>query len=89
MSYSFTVREATKLAALGAVAAKLDAIVEQQPVHAADRNLTDAAAANIVEMLEEPGERDVFVSIAGSIYKIDAGVQQISLNISANLPPRC
>lgn len=68
MSYSLSVRAATKAAALAEVIAKLDEVVKQQPVHAADRQQAEAAATVMVTVVPEPTDaQDVSVSVSGSV----------------------
>lgn len=67
MSYSFQVRAATKALALAAVAAQLDAVVNGQSVHAKDRAQAMAAAEAFVGVLEDNPDKDVDVSMHGSV----------------------
>lgn len=68
MSYSFSLKAATKAAAAAAAAAKFDEMLTTQPVHKADRA---AALANLqahLDLVREPGDTDeVSVSMHGSI----------------------
>lgn len=65
MSYSFTVRAATKAIALQLVASNLDKVVADQPSHAADRDQALAAATAFVGMVADDESRDVVVSVNG------------------------
>ncbi len=66
MSYSFTVRAATKADALAAIGPKFDEVVSAQPVHAADREVAIATAAAIIGLVEEPAEgQELSVSVHG------------------------
>lgn len=65
MSYSFNVKALTKAVALQLVAAKLDEVVAQQPVHAADRQQALDAATAFVGLLPEDETREVVVSVSG------------------------
>ena len=66
MSYSFTVRAATKAEAKLKVAVELDKVVEHQPVHATDRDQAMTVATAFVDMLAEAGEKqDIVVSVNG------------------------
>lgn len=56
MSYSFNVRAADKAAARAAIAAELDKVVEQQPVHEADRAQAETNASSALDVIPEPGE---------------------------------
>lgn len=85
MSYSFSVRGATKQEVLEAVNAKMDEVVAQQPVHAADQAQAKAAAATFVDILPELSESLMYsVSVNGSL----GGVWEsntISRILSANI----
>lgn len=66
MSYSFSVKAATKTEAKEKVSDAFDAVVAGQPVHDIDRNAAVAAAEAFVDMLGEPNEGDeVRVSVNG------------------------
>lgn len=68
MSYSFSVKAASKAAALAAVAAKFDEdVVKHMPVHARDRDAVLANAANVVGILADDDTKDVTVSINGYV----------------------
>lgn len=67
MSYSFNVRAASKAAVLGLVATKLDEVVQQQGVHAVDRDQAAAAAAAFVGLLPDDDAQDVQVGLAGYV----------------------
>lgn len=90
MSYSFSVRAATKALALAAIALKLDEVVAQQPVHAADRQQAQDAANLFVGVLPEDESRDVAVSVSGWVSGRWQGSELLTLEgasvtISANL----
>jgi hypothetical protein len=88
MSYSFSVRAADKAAAKTAVSAELARVVSQQPVHAADSAAAEAAAGAQIDLLVDDGNRDVFVSVSGSLGGSwsDAGeiTEVSSANVSVN-----
>jgi hypothetical protein len=66
MSYSFNVRAATKAEAKLKVAAELDKVVQQQPVHTTDRDQAMTVATAFVDMLADAGEnQDIVVSVNG------------------------
>lgn len=67
MSYSFQRRAATKPIVLAAVAAALDEVVAGQSVHKADRDQAMAAATAFVGVLEDNPDKDVDVSMHGSV----------------------
>lgn len=94
MSYSFTVRAASKAAALVAVAEKFAEVVKHQPSHAIDEPQVKAVTEAVVGLLVDDSERDVSVSVSGSIgtavVSDDAPpfVTHISINAGANLVAR-
>lgn len=68
MSYSFHVRGATKADATEALVIKLDQTVQEQPVHAKDRDAIEANARAVIGLMPEPGEGvDLVVSCNGYI----------------------
>lgn len=67
MSYSFTVRAATKIAALDLVAVEMAKIVQNQPCHAIDMSAALSAAKAFVDMLPDTPGKDVIVSMNGSV----------------------
>jgi hypothetical protein len=68
MSYSFNVRGADKEAARAAVAAELDKVVAQQPIHEADRDQAAAAADAMLDLIPDPAEgEEVSVTVNGSL----------------------
>ncbi len=95
MSYSFTVRAASVTLALAACVAELDKVVEQQPVHEADRAGAEEAVKGMLGALAaKPGEgEEVVVSVSGwvqwqgSMGSEDnpAVVSSSSINITASI----
>jgi hypothetical protein len=68
MSYSFTVKAATKADAKKAVASQLEAVVAGQPIHKADLDAALVSAKAFIDVLGEPHEGDeVVVSVNGSL----------------------
>jgi hypothetical protein len=69
MSYSFTVRAERAADCLFSAVAELDRVIEQQPVHAADRAGAEAAIKGMLGALAAtPGEgEEVQVSVHGSV----------------------
>ena len=63
MSYSFTVRAATKAEAKEKIAAEFDKVVEGQPAHATDRAAAEAAAGAFVDLLGEPADGQVVQAV--------------------------
>lgn len=67
MSYSFTVRAATKAEAKSKVADELAKVVEAQPVHAEDRPEAQAAADAFIDLIKEDETKELQVSVNGSL----------------------
>jgi hypothetical protein len=88
MSYSFSVKGATAAEAMEKVAEALAAAVVSQPAHAADSDEAHDAAQSFIDLLASDDTQDVAVSVSGSIYTTAAGVQQVSVGVSAGLVKR-
>lgn len=88
MSYSFSAKAATKAELKSMVAEQFAAVVVAQPVHAADQPQALAAANAFIDLLAEDAERDVGVSVSGSLWSTDAGMQSTGVSINAGLQPR-
>lgn len=68
MSYSFTVRGATKAEAIKKIGAELRKVVTTQPFHAADRAQARAAAKAFIGVLPDAADGQEFcVSVSGSV----------------------
>lgn len=65
MSYSFSVKAATKVAAIAAVAAKMAETVAQQPIHARDEAAVNANAKAVIEFLADDDKQDISVYCSG------------------------
>lgn len=65
MSYSFSIRAASKAEAKDQVAAKMAGVVESQAVHAKDRDQAVAAASAFIDVLDDDESKDVTVSMNG------------------------
>jgi len=78
MSYSFSVRAATKAQALAAVTDKFAEVVLAQPVHAGDQQQALGCATVFIDLLMDDGQ-DVLVSMNGSIWKDQDGIKQTSI----------
>lgn len=87
MSYSFSVRGATKAIALQNVVAQLDEVVAAQPIHAADRSQAQAAAIAFLALVpDDAGDQDFFVSVHGSVgWQGDNVIISASVGVSAYL----
>lgn len=79
MSYGFNVRAADKAGAKTAVAAELDKVVQQQPVHAVDRAAAEAAAGAQIDLLGDDADKDISVSLSGSVGGTWAGAELTEL----------
>lgn len=84
MSYSISVRAATKAEAKQRISDELDKIEAAQPSHAADRAHALTAASAFVDLLTDDEEKDVVVSMSGSLSGNWTGAQ-IDKITSANL----
>ena len=68
MSYSFNVRAADKAAARAAITAELDKVVEQQPIHSADRAQAEVNANGALDVIPEPGDgEEISVAVNGYV----------------------
>ena len=90
MSYSFTVKAPTKPQALTAARDELVKVHTAQAWHSHDFGRAHAAAEALVSLLaeDEDDTQDVSISMNGSITVTDAGVQQVSCNVDAQLVTR-
>ncbi len=91
MSYSFEIQGADKAHALNLVAAELDKVARDQPMHQADREQAHAAAQSLVELLGDAEGKDVSVTVAGWLATeapVGEGrpvVKAVTLNVSTAL----
>ena len=90
MSYSFTARGKTKAEALAAVGAELDRVIIGQPIHAVDREPALAAVAAFVNVLPDNADKEVSVSVSGSlswtgIHPNSHVINQAQVNVNASL----
>jgi hypothetical protein len=94
MSYSISVRAATKAEAKAALAAKFDeTVVATQPVHACDRAAALAAGDAFIDLLEDDASKDVAISLNGWVSYSGGGTAPVALHsasvtASASLAPR-
>jgi hypothetical protein len=74
MSYSFSVTADTKVEAKEKIAAELERVASDQPVHATDRAAAQAAAESFVDLLSEPAEgQTIVVNVNGSLGWLTEG----------------
>lgn len=85
MSYSFNVRGATKAEVSEKVEAELTKVVVSQPVHTADRDQAEAAVNSMVGLLRDDDAQDISVTVSGSCWVVEGGLNSVGLNISASL----
>lgn len=90
MSYSFSVRGATKAEIIGKVAAEFDKVVASQPVHSADRAHAQACAEAFLGFIpDDPGGQDFYISVSGSVgWNGTLGAHVLTsagVNVSASL----
>lgn len=86
MSYSFRVRGSSVEAALQGVKENLDNVVAGQPVHAAETPFVMAAAEGFVNALIVEADKDIDVSINGSVYgSPEGGLRSASVSLSVGL----
>jgi hypothetical protein len=67
MSYSFTVRAATKLEAKAKVAAELSNVLNLQPTHVVDIAAAQAAAYAFIDLVGDDETKDLQVAVNGSV----------------------
>ncbi len=88
MSYSISATRATKAEAEIAIRDELAKVPVSQPVHEADIDQAFNAAKSLLDLMHDDAARDLYCSISGSIWKTDAGVEQVSLNVSISYTAR-
>ena len=81
MSYSVGATRATKAEVLVTLAEELSKVPVAQLVHQADAAHAFFAAKSLLDLMADDPARDIYCSVSGSIWKTDAGVQNISLSI--------
>lgn len=67
MSFSFTVKAATKALVKEKVASELDSVVRDQPSHSQDRPLIQSACEAYVDLLSDDDEKDIELRCNGSL----------------------
>lgn len=88
MSYSFGAAKATKGDLIAAISDEIASVVAAQPVHATDAAQAIQAATSLLLLMEDDPARDIAVSMSGSIWKTDAGVQTLSLSVNLGYSAR-
>jgi hypothetical protein len=85
MSYSINATKANKAELEIAIGAELGKMVETQPVHEDDVGRALAAAKAFIGLMPDDPARDIYCSVSGSIWKIDAGIQNGIQNVSVSV----
>jgi hypothetical protein len=93
MSYSFSLRAASKEAMCALIATRMAEMAAEQPVHAVDVNQAKNAACAMVNLLPDAPDKDVTVSLSGYVSgHWDDGkllsLTTASVNVCANLSER-
>jgi flavorubredoxin len=93
VSYSFSAKGTTKADAIAAVIAKMDEVVVQQPIHAADREPAIETAKAFINLIPDDNEKDFSVSVSGSLgwtgtYPDSHIISNAQVNVYASLVKR-
>ena len=88
MSYSFSVKRASKAELAMAVCEELDKVNEAQPVHKEDTTEAVDAVKSLIDLMADDPARDIIASVSGSIWKTDAGVQSLGLSVNLSFVAR-
>ncbi len=88
MSYSFSVRATDKAEVKSQVALELDKVVSSQPVHAVDRDKAEDAIGSFVDLLRTDDTQEISLSVSGSCWEVEEGLNSVGLNISTSLVPK-
>lgn len=85
MSYSFSIRAASKAEACAKVADELRKVVQAQPIHSRDQGQALGTAETFITLLKTDSTKDVAVSMNGSLSWIDDATTSASVTVSASL----
>lgn len=89
MSYSFSVRAPTKAKAKEEIEANLKQVVKNQEMHSRDFAAAQAAAFAFVDVLADEPDREIHVSVYGSLSWHGDGdtakVRAVNVSVSAKL----
>jgi hypothetical protein len=88
MSYSFSVKGATKAEVLELASKQFDSVEINQPPHKADMPAARAALEAFIGLLVDDPEQDCGASVSGYLSWNDKGTYQSAVNISTGLQPR-
>lgn len=67
MSYSFSIRAATKAEAKEMVTAEMAKVLQYQPIHSTDQAQAEAAAAAFIDLMPDDDTKDLSVSVHDSV----------------------
>lgn len=87
MSYSFSVRAASKAEAKEKIGAEFDKIVAGQAVHATDRSTAQDVAETFVDFMVEPDEgKEISVSVNGYLsWRAEGEFTGASVSVTASV----
>lgn len=85
MSYSFSVRGASKAEAIEKAHAELDKVVALQPVHAVDVAQAKATVTAFVGVLPDDEARDIGISCNGSVCSNAGKTTSAGIGVTAYL----
>lgn len=89
MSYSFSIKAATKSEAKAKVAEELSKVVTAQPVHQYDRAAAQASADAFTDLLADDEAQDVSLSVSGWLsWNGGTGAEQVktaNVTVTASL----
>lgn len=88
MQYSITYRAADKEKAKAGILARIDEIVQIQPVRDRDRNAIVANAHSMIDQLADDPERDVLIYCGGYVVREGALFSTVSIGGTASLVHR-
>lgn len=88
MSFSFSLRATNVEAAREAVAARLEQVVKEQPAHAADLDECRDVANAYLSLLTPKDDKDIVISMSGSIATGAAGVEWVNVSFGAGFTSR-
>ena len=88
VTYSISASRATKGELEIAIRDELAKVPQSQPVHKADIDQAFDAAKSLVDLMRDDPARDLYASVSGSIWKTEAGIEQLSLSINLSYSKR-
>lgn len=88
MSYSISATKPTKAELETAIKDQLFEVPKSQPLHEADIGHVFNAAKSLIDLMTDDSELDLHCVVSGSIWKTDAGIQSLGLNINVSYQDR-